>query len=194
MSTTLIASPEGSADERFEAQLKQYVNELMRVMAAVADVDEEGDGGAQRQTERVVDQLDTLQTTFCELDDLKDDLCLSIPISLIEHIDEGLNPDTVLRDWTQTLSEKNQRNAGQLQALRTFHTAMGSALPSCQKRKPILPQQESSLPWASMPASPARTLSMPVANVLTPPPGGVDAETGVKMKVEDESQDDIVMR
>ncbi|KAJ3152678.1 hypothetical protein HDU86_005553 [Geranomyces michiganensis] len=131
----LVASPESNPDERFEAGLKQYVNELMRLLAAVADIAPEepagaAGGGAPRKSEAVVSQLESLQTMLAELDSLKDSLTLSIPLSLIEHVDQGLNPDVVLRGWVQTLAEKNQRIVGQMVALRALESEMAKTLPA----------------------------------------------------------------
>ncbi|KAI8586443.1 hypothetical protein BDZ88DRAFT_455008 [Geranomyces variabilis] len=159
----LVASPESNPDERFEAVLKLHVNELMRLLAAVADVAPEdpaavgGGGNAPRQSDAVVSQLESLQTTLAELDALKDSLTLSIPLSLIEHVDQGLNPDTVLRGWTQTLAEKNQRIAGQTVALRAWEAQVGQALDA---------SASSSLSDPPLMAIAANSISSPVTSEL----------------------------
>ncbi|KAJ3022493.1 hypothetical protein HKX48_006035 [Thoreauomyces humboldtii] len=69
----------------FEAQLQQYVDGLMTLMAAAADV--EGNAPTDAGTSAANSLLDTVQgvqTMLAKLDVLKEGLDLQIPLSLVE--------------------------------------------------------------------------------------------------------------
>ncbi len=65
----------------------------------------------------IITQLQLLETNTIPID---------IPISLLECIDQGLNPDLLLKQQLQTIVDKNQKTHGRLLSIKLLHDELSS--------------------------------------------------------------------
>ncbi|KAI9092709.1 transcription factor subunit Med10 of mediator complex-domain-containing protein [Phlyctochytrium arcticum] len=107
----------------FAEKLQEYTDFLLRFGTEVHDY-------AGDDPDVVWNQLDAMTERLAELDVLKDNIPgdLQIPMAVLEHIDEGGNPDVFMKDWLQTLVDKNQDMKGKFDAYQDFESEIEDQL------------------------------------------------------------------
>ncbi|TPX72283.1 hypothetical protein SpCBS45565_g00703 [Spizellomyces sp. 'palustris'] len=105
---------ESSSEQTFEEKLQEYVDALLRLGISVHDFETEN-------AESLFDQIDGLVDDLNELDALKEQVDIEVPGNVLDQVEDGANPDILVRDWAQTLVDKNQKTHGHICALQELH-------------------------------------------------------------------------
>ncbi|KAI9335376.1 mediator complex, subunit Med10 [Zopfochytrium polystomum] len=107
--------------EEAERKLEDALETLLKISITVANYQPESGPVLQRRINEYVTQL-------ADLDVLKEDLDVRVPLSVLEAIDEGKNPDQLTRDLVQILVDKNQKTNGRVRAMQDFSKELTSEL------------------------------------------------------------------
>ncbi|KAL2913516.1 Mediator of RNA polymerase II transcription subunit 10 [Polyrhizophydium stewartii] len=94
-----------------EAKLVETLDTLLKLGMTVFDYQPESGEVLNRR-------INTLIQCLADLDDMKRDIDVSIPVSLLEIVDNGINPDLYTSDMVQALVDKNQKTNGRVESIK----------------------------------------------------------------------------
>ncbi|KAJ3316318.1 Mediator of RNA polymerase II transcription subunit 10 [Blyttiomyces sp. JEL0837] len=110
-----------SALQNVEGKLEEILHSLFKMGVTVANFQAESGAVLHRRIDEYTSQL-------ADLDSLKDNLDVRVPLEVIDTIESGKNPDQYTRDLMQMLVDKNQKANGRIQTMENFFKELNSEL------------------------------------------------------------------
>ncbi|KAJ1973769.1 RNA polymerase II mediator complex subunit [Dimargaris cristalligena] len=109
-----------------EAKVKEIIDTLFELGITVHEF--------QSESGPVVhNRISDLIAKFAQLDELKDSVEGSVPLDVISCVEEGRNPDCLMRDVLDQVAAENQFTNGKIQSVRKFKdillNELGNTLP-----------------------------------------------------------------
>ncbi|KAJ3274900.1 Mediator of RNA polymerase II transcription subunit 10 [Terramyces sp. JEL0728] len=102
-----------AVDPKVESKLVEISNLLYKTGVTVSNFEENSNEVLHKRLNKIMDCL-------VDLNQLKDQIDIDVPLNILEVVESGVNPDLVRKDQIQTLVDKNQKTKGRLEALRVF--------------------------------------------------------------------------
>ncbi|KAJ3326216.1 Mediator of RNA polymerase II transcription subunit 10 [Boothiomyces sp. JEL0866] len=102
-----------AVDPKVESKLVEISNLLYKTGVTVSNFEENSNEVLHRRLNKIMDCL-------VDLNQLKEQIDIDVPLNILEVVESGVNPDLVRKDQIQTLVDKNQKTKGRLEALKMF--------------------------------------------------------------------------
>ncbi|EGF83434.1 hypothetical protein BATDEDRAFT_22126 [Batrachochytrium dendrobatidis JAM81] len=97
--------------EQLEVKLLQTLETLLKISMTVHDFQPES--GPVLNT-----RIETLVQCLLDMNDAKANTDIQVPFSLLEVVENGINPDQFTSDLVQTLVDKNQKTKGRIESIK----------------------------------------------------------------------------
>ncbi|KAJ3085215.1 Mediator of RNA polymerase II transcription subunit 10 [Quaeritorhiza haematococci] len=143
----------GTGDlQSLEIKLQEYLDSLLKLCISVYDFQPDCNQVVHRRVNDAVKRLG-------ELDAMKHNLDVRIPVPLIDFIEDGRNPDVFIKDTIQSMVDKNQKTAGKIKSLTTLESCLESEL---ERNYPDLLEQYRQIMAAPPAVPPSMTDQHPI--------------------------------
>eukprot|EP00842_Homolaphlyctis_polyrhiza_P003873 jgi/Hompol1/4487/HPOL_000549-RA len=110
-------------EQLLEAKLRQTIDTLLRIAMTVHDFQPESASVLNRR-------INSLIKCLAEMDDMKGDVDLQVPMDLLEVVESGVNPDRYVADLVQTLVDKNQKTNGRIDSIKMLRDQLNIQIAS----------------------------------------------------------------